>query len=851
MLLKHPLFRRFFRRLKRFLFKKETLIGGVSAFLLILGAFSLWAASLRLPDVSSFNTRVISQSTKFYDRTGEILLFNTYENFRRTSVPLTDVSRNLRNASVAIEDAEFYEHIGIKPTAILRAVLSNALITFHLSSGYTQGGSTITQQVVKNSLLTTDKKISRKIKEWVLALKLEKVLTKDQILEIYLNDAPYGGNVYGAEEASLLFFGIPAKSLTMGQAAYLAALPQAPSYYSPYGNHVDKLEARKNLVLSEMLRRGFITQSEYDAAKTEVVEFRPPVRSSVIAPHFVFYLKDYLIEKYGIKALDEKGLKVTTSIDATLQQKAQDIVNKYTLSNAKKFDAENAGLVAIDPKTGQILVMVGSRDYFDKGIDGNFNVTLAKRQPGSSFKPFVYATAFKEGYTPETVVWDAKTQFSTSCAPENFSKASPCFSPDNYDNKFRGPVTLRSAIAESLNVPSVKVLYLTGINDALQTARDLGITTLTNSDRYGLTLVLGGGEVTLLEMTSAYGVFANDGVRNPSTGILKIEDGEGIILEEFEQRDSSVISNDVARTVSDVLSDNEARSPTFGERSALHFPGRDVAAKTGTTNDYRDAWVLGYTPSFVAGAWAGNNDNRVMQRKVAGLIVAPMWNEFMNYALQTVPNENFKQATPLDETTLPPPLRGIWQGGDGSIIDKRTGLPATLETPAEFREERLAPSVHSILYWINKTNPLGPRPQTPDGDPQFAYWEFGIKKWIEQNGLPTNKILSGVYTNTTVTTFGAVNDVSLSGVLNNASYPLSGVISFSVLQSSSFQISHVEVFLNDTLVGTRLASPFTFSFTLRERQSILKNKNLLKVVAYDFSNNKKELLVSFAVDLSR
>ncbi|MDO8492893.1 MAG: PBP1A family penicillin-binding protein [bacterium] len=809
------------RRFRRFLLKKETLLVVFSGVLLLLGLFALWAANLRLPDVSSFNDRVVSQSTKFYDRTGQILLFNTYENVRRTSVPLTDISKNLRNATVAIEDVEFYQHHGIKPTSILRAMFANAT-----SLEFSQGGSTITQQVVKNSLLTSEKSVTRKLKEWVLALKLERVMSKDQILEIYLNEAPYGGNIYGAEEASQTFFGVSSRSLTLAQAAYLAALPQAPSYYSPYGNHLDGLLKRKDLVLQKMLENKFITEGEYNEAKKEAVVFRPQVRSSLLAPHFVFFVKDYLEQKYGVRALDEQGLRVTTTIDATLQQKAEEILKRQALANKEKFDAENASLVAIDPKTGQILSMVGSRDYFDKEIGGNFNVALAKRQPGSSFKPFVYATAFKKGYTPETVVFDAKTQFGTECPPEDLSKEKPCFSPDNYDNKFRGPVSFRSAIAQSLNVPSVKVLYLAGISDSIQTARDVGITTLSNANQYGLTLVLGGGEVSLLEMVSSYGVFANDGVRNPYTGILKIENSDGNTLEEFTPKDSAVLSSDVARTISDVLSDNSARSPTFGEQSALYFPGRQVAVKTGTTNDYRDAWIIGYTPSLVVGSWAGNNDNRPMQKKVAGLIVAPMWNEFMSYALQTVPNERFKQVAPTDESKLPPALRGIWWGGD-------TG------------------EIHSILYWLNKNNILGGKPANPESDPQFLRWEYGIKKWINENGVPPiNPLLVTTPGSLSATVNNSEGKISINGLSEGIVYPFSSAISFSVLGVGIFDLARTEVFLNNSLISTLNRPPFYFSFSPKDYFRSLKENSVIKVIGYDIDGNKKEASINFSLDFN-
>lgn len=792
----------------------------LSAGFIFTGFFLLWVATLKLPDVSNFQARIVAESTRFFDREGKTLLFNTYENIRRTAVPLEDMSPFLKQATIAIEDSEFYEHIGIKPTAILRAVLVNAT-----SLSFSQGGSTITQQVVKNSLLTQEKSIPRKIKEWVLALKLERVLTKDQILEIYLNESPYGGNIYGAEEASLNFFGKSSKDLTLPEAAYLAALPQAPSYYSPYGNHKDDLEKRKNLVLAKMLENGMISKEEHDDAKNRIVEWKPLVRSSALAPHFTFYLKDYLAEKYGEHVLSQGGLNIITTIDAELQKKAEEIVKKYALENESKFDAENAGLLAIDPKTGQILAMVGSRDFFDKEIDGNFNITLAKRQPGSSFKPFVYATALKKGYTDKTILFDVKTEFSARCTPDSkplYSGAN-CYSPQNFDNIFRGPVTLRDALAQSMNVPAVKTLYLVGLNSAIQTAEEMGITSLNDPERLGLTLVLGGGEVSLMELVGAYGGFANDGIRNQTTGILKITDKDGKTLEEYEENKKSVIDYNVARTISSILSDNRARSPAFGERSSLYFDGRAVAAKTGTTNDYRDAWVVGYTDAIVAGAWAGNNDNRPMQKKVAGQIVAPMWHEFMVFALSKYIGQEFPLPDPIqNEESLPPLLRGILPRENGNL--------------------------HSILYWIDKDNPRGGKPSNPQNDPQFVNWEYGVLAWIQNGGVPMEN-------------YNFEDEASVGGVLNSTDLinnfpsgtrPFSSPITFSV--NSNFggnEIKRVSVSINNRNILNLANAPFYISFSPRDIRSFISEENTIKVIATDSTGRDYSDEKKLYIDLNR
>ena len=620
--------------------------------------------------------------------------------------------------------------------AIVRAVFVN------LTSGSkVQGGSTITQQVIKNSILTQEKSYTRKIKEWILAIKLERAMGKEEILSLYLNESPYGGTVYGVEEASQRFFNKSAKDVTLAESAYLAALPQAPTFYSPYGQNKEKLDERKNVVLNRMVELNFITAEEAEKAKKEQVVFIPrEEKGGIKAPHFVEYVRSYLENKYGKEALETGGLNVTTTLDWELQKEAENVVTEYGKINETNFNAKNAGMVGIDPKTGQILVMIGSRDYFDTTNDGNFNVTLAHRQPGSSFKPFVYATAFKKGYTPETVLFDLPTEFQTTCTPEGFpisSEVDPadCYMPQNYDEIYRGPINLKNALAQSINIPSIKLLYLVGIEDAIQTARELGITGLTDANQYGLTLVLGGGEVTPLDMTNAYSVFANDGIRNPSTPILKVVDSEGFTLEEYSQNGVRVLDENVARQINDVLSDFTAKLPAYGENSPLRFYDREVASKTGTTNDTKDAWVVGYTPNFALGVWVGNNDNTPMVKKVAGMITAPMWRAFMDKVLPTLPVEKFTKPAPLNEEGIKPVLRGDWKGGFEYIIDKASGKLATEYTPPEMKEKKTVTQVHTILYWLNKRDPMGPAPIYPQQDPQFTAWETSIRKWVSSQGI--------------------------------------------------------------------------------------------------------------------
>ncbi|MDO8481884.1 MAG: PBP1A family penicillin-binding protein [bacterium] len=772
------------------------------------GILVAWATILKIPAIDNFQNRKVAESTKIYDRTGNVLLYDVHGTMRRTAVPLDEISPNLRNAAVAIEDAEFYQHYGFRPLSFLRALAVDIL-----SLKFVQGGSTITQQVVKNALLTQDKTIIRKIKEIILAIKLERVYSKDQILGTYLNETSYGGTIYGVQEASQYFFGIDAKGVSLAQAAYMAALPQAPTRYSPYGNHRDELEKRKNLVLQKMKENGFITNIEYENAVNEKVEFNDTAEAGIKAPHFVFYVREYLEGKYGADAVENGGLQVITTLDYDLQKMAEDTLTKAALSNEKNFNASNAGLVAIDPKTGQILTMVGSRGYFDPEIEGKVNIALANRQPGSAFKPFVYATALGKGYTPDTIVFDLKTQFGSACRPDDFSDEPPCYSPENFDQKFRGPMTLRGAIAQSVNVPSVKVLYLAGITDSLKTASDMGITTLGDKNQYGLTLVLGGGEVNLLEMTGAYGVFANDGVRNPSTGIMNVKDASGNELETYEQNSSRVLDSQIARQMNDILSDNVARTPEFGADSPLYFPDASVADKTGTTNDYHDAWVVGYTTGVSVGAWAGNNDNSPMQKKIAAFIVAPMWHEVTAYAVAKYPSEPFVPPAPETELdSLPPVLRGNWN-----------------TNPSQ--------GVHEILYWTKKGDPRSGTPPNPASDPQFALWEYPVQLWVAAN--PTS-------TPPPTTSFPVDNAVQASRFAITS--PQSGTIvsSFAPIAISASHphpesVSRVSYYLNGGFIGAATQAPFTISIFSASHGPVT-----LRAVA-ESASGKEESTISFTI----
>lgn len=827
---------------------KNTLLLGAGLFVLLTGIIIIFLSSLNIPDFHSFEDRKIENSTQIYDRTGEILLYDIHQDVKRTNIPFEQMGSNIKNATIAIEDSEFYTHSGVKITSTVRAILSNIL-----GFGIGGGGSTITQQLVKNTLLTTNRSYVRKIKEWVLAVKIDNSMPKDKILEAYLNEIPYGGNIYGIETASKTYFNKNAAALTLAEAAYLASIPQSPTVLSPYGKNKSKLETRKNLVLSRMLQLKFITKEEYDKAKNEVVVFVPRAVTGIKAPHFVFWIKDYLEQKYGTDVVENGGLRVTTTIDSDLQAKGEEIVKEGALQNEKDWNGSNAGLVAIDPKTGQILTMVGSRDYFDKAIDGNFNIATATRQPGSSFKPFIYATAFNKGFTTDTVLFDLPTEFQSTC--DAYGKALPghsqqnCYKPNNYDGKFRGPINLRNALAQSINVIAVKLFYLAGLSDSLKTAENMGISTLKNINQYGLTLVIGGGEVSLLDMTSAYGIFANDGIKNPYTGILKVEDVNGKVLEEFQPKIQQILPKNTALTISDILSDEEARIPTFGTHSVLYIPNKDVAVKTGTTNNNKDAWTIGYSPSIVVGVWAGNNDNKPM-KKGGAAVAGPIWNKFITEALKIVPAESFeKPDLETDPATIKPVLRGYWQGNENFFIDKISGLLATPNTPKETLQEKVITDVHSILYWVNRNDILGEAPMGGgDNNSQFNHWEIPIQNWWAQN--------SGKYHITTWGEKPTASDnvhiisskpiVSILEPNNITTYSLNQKINLKILSSGSYPLQKIDIFINGIYIETK-QYPFNFSFTPQDIEN-LQDYNELKIISYDTVYNSSETILIFKVN---
>ncbi|HET7098774.1 MAG TPA: PBP1A family penicillin-binding protein [Patescibacteria group bacterium] len=573
-------------------------------------------------------------STKILDRNGQVL-YDIFSDKKRTPVNIKDIPLYLRQGTIAIEDKNFYTHGGFDPLGILRGFLRIFI------KGRAEGGSTLTQQLVKNVLLTNDRTVIRKVKEFILSIQIEKKYTKDQILQMYLNEAPYGGTAWGVEAAAETYFGKKVTDLDLVESAIISGLPQSPSRYSPYSSTPKAYIARTKDVLRRMREDGYITKDQEKQAVSQLdsVVFEPR-GSDFKAPHFVQYVQKILEDRYGEAAVQAGGLTVTTTLDLDLQEKAQAIVSEE-IAKVEKQHITNGASVVMNPETGEILSMVGSKNFLATDYDGQVNVTTSLRQPGSSFKPFTYVTGFKKGYTPATLLMDVPTTFPGGVG-------QPDYTPVNYDGKYRGPIQVRYALGNSINVPAVKMLALVGIRDVLQTATDMGITTLPPTketlSRVGLSLTLGGGEVRLLDMTDAYSAFVNKGYRVDPVAILKVTDVNGKVLEDNKpQKGKSVLSEESAFLINSVLSDNSARKDIFGLNSNLNIAGRNVMVKTGTTNDKRDNWTMGGNSNAMVGVWVGNNDNSPMLNVASGVSGAsPIWRRILIEALNHKPDVSFE-----------------------------------------------------------------------------------------------------------------------------------------------------------------------------------------------------------------
>ncbi|MAF13493.1 MAG: hypothetical protein CMI53_01195 [Parcubacteria group bacterium] len=817
-----------------------TLIGLAIAIGGILSIIMLAWIAKDLPNPNRIIERSVAQSTKIFDSTGESLLYDVHGAEKRTVVELSDIPQFVQQATLIAEDKKFYEHGGISFTGILRSVIVN-----FLKGGKVQGGSTLTQQLVKNAVLTPEKTYTRKIKEIILSYQIEKKFSKDEILKLYFNEIPYGSVAYGVEAAAQTYFGKGITEITLAEAAILASLPKAPTYYSPYGSHQDDLLGRQQFILNGMADAGYITQEDADKAAEEELEFKKRTEN-IVAPHFIMYVREYLTEKYGELVVEQGGLQVKTTLDLYKQGLAEEVITEIAETNAENWDANNAALVAIDTKTGQIEAMVGSKDYFadpapedcNPGIDCVFdpqvNTSIRLRQPGSSFKPIVFTAAFKKGYTPETVLYDVNTVF------QNYDLKD--YEPKNYDLVEHGPVTIRKSLQGSLNIPAVKAIFLTGVDNVIDLAEDLGYTSLSNRSRFGLSLVLGGGEVKLLEHTNAFAVLAREGEWHPPVAILEVKDKDGNILEEYEKKDKKVLSTELARQINNVLSDNSARAYVFGENNYLTLGGRDVAAKTGTTDDYRDAWTIGYTPSLAVGVWVGNNNNETMRRGAAGgVVAAPIWNGFMRRVLGDTPFESFKG--PKEITTDKPVLNGSITEGIKVKIDKITGKLATSLTPENQVEEKIFRQTHSILHYINKDDPQGSSGPNLNSE-QYTRWEDAVQLWAEKNNYvseepPTE--FDDIHTTADRPTIKITSPNQNQTITDRS-------LTAEVSASAPRGVKLVEYYINDRLLKEVASPPFNLNVFI-EDPNITAGFYQFTAIAYDDIGNNKSVTINLNMQL--
>jgi 1A family penicillin-binding protein len=622
-----------------FFFQIAAALALATGLVLLGGVYSIYALYVDdLPPLSQLSDRLAFQTSQILDRKGRLLYeVHDKDGGKRTLVGLSDIPTQLINATIATEDKDFYTNLGLDPIGLARAVFDN-----YTKGQIVSGASTITQQLARNVLLTqeerTDQSYGRKLREAVLALQISQRYPKDQILEMYLNEVYYGHMSYGVEAAAQTYFGRHVADLTLAESTMLAGLPQAPSQYDPYINFQAAKE-RQAHVLDRMVAEGYITRMEAEKAKAEPLHLQPQRPAIIEAPHFVMYVRQLLEQKYGTNLLYRGGLKITTTLDLDYNRAAERAIRDQ-LQYLKAQNANNAALVSVDPKTGEILAMVGSKDYFDAGIDGEVNVALARRQPGSTIKPILYVAAFMKGWAPATIIVDEPTDFPS--AP-----GQPPYRPHNFDLLFSGPMTIRSALATSKNIPAVKALMFVGIPDFVKVADSLGIR-VEKPEIYGLSLALGAGETRLLDLVGAYATLDNKGIRVPPVAILRIEDRQGNVLEQYKPPEGRQLVGPVqAYMITSILSDNTAREPLQGANSPLKLT-RPAAAKTGSTDDYKDSWTIGYTPTLVAGVWVGNTDGTPMKEVVGSLGAGRIWHQYM---------ETVTAGTPVVDFAPPPDLR--------------------------------------------------------------------------------------------------------------------------------------------------------------------------------------------------
>jgi 1A family penicillin-binding protein len=821
------------------LFRKENIaktligcfIGGFGLCLLTAGVAYAWV-SKDLASIADVEARAINESTKIYARDGQTVLYELGDN-KRADVPLDQIDEEIRQATIALEDRDFYEHSGFKIRSIVRALLANLTGGFIVKG---QGGaSTLTQQFIKNAILTNERTYTRKLKEVILAVRLEQKYSKDEVLNMYLNEIYYGANYQGVQTASLEYFGKPASDVSLAQAATLAAIPQDPV---DLPREPERLKARRDYALEQMAALGYITQEESEAAKLEEVVINEQV-TKIKAPHFVFMVSSYLEEKYGQTTVRKGGLKVVTTLDWDKQQKAETAITDG-MAKVDRYGGDNAALVSMDTHTGQILALVGSRDFFDEEHDGQFNVaTSFNRQPGSSFKPIVYLTAYTKGYTPDTKLYDVETDFPSS-------DGGATYHPHNFSGEgaVNGPLTMRSALARSLNIPAVKTMYLVGVDNALNMAESLGYTSLKDRSTYGLSLALGAGGVSLVEHTAAFGTFAREGVYHAPSTILTVYDKNGKVLEEWKNEERRAVDEQYARMLNSVLSDSAARGSTF---ATLNLSDRPTAAKTGTSNDFRDAWTMGFTPSVVTGVWTGRNDFQPMGHLADGIVIAaPIWQAYMASILTGTPREDFKTPSYTPATEV---LGGNIENIVTKPVDAISGAIIPDEClatyPAEYVATKDFKETHTILHYIDKEDPTGAAPEDPTDDPMYNSWENAVQAWVKGAGRE-NEYLSDSTPRTScdMRDPNQQPEVTITSLEDNVSYARSEfAISANVKPGKGRTITAVEYIIDvitvDSAPGLSITSDEEVTSTYRPK-TLTAGKHTVRVRVTDDNGNTAE-----------
>lgn len=809
-------------------------IGFVGFFLSIfLGFAGLAYFSRDLPSPDRLTTRQIPQTTKIYSRDG-VLLYEIFGDQRRTLVQFKDTPQTLKDATVAAEDANFYTHQGFDYKGIVRAFLVTVIgktpISFLISKSWAeglQGGSTITQQLVKNTLLTSERTFTRKIKEFILAIQIERTYTKDQILQMYLNEAPYGGQAWGVGAAAEMYFGKDIKDLDLAQSAFLAGMPQSPSTYSPYGTHPTEWKGRQTYVLYLMEKHGFITAEQEAKAKAEELSF-VPLGQDIKAPHFVMYVKEQLVAEYGEKLVEQGGLKVTTTLNMKDQTIAEGEVTKQVdYLTRQGANASNAGLIAVNPKTGEILSWVGSKDYYDTKHSGNVDIITSSRQPGSSIKPIMYVTALKMGYTAATFLSDISTCFPGGAGLPNYC-------PQDWDSKFWGPMLMRDALDNSRNIPAVKMLQMVGVSNMMSQAKEMGITTFTDPSRYGLSLTLGGGEVKPIEMAQAFSVFASLGVKHDLVSILKVEDSGGKVLEEFKPSEGTkVLDPKYAYLMDNILSDYNSRSRTFG--SSLEI-GRTIAIKTGTTNDNRDAWTVGFTPSLVTAVWVGNFDNSPMNGIMGSTGASPIWKNFMTKVLKGTAQENWERPDGIIDVTVDALSGKIPQAGKNYPTKQEIFIKGTEPTQIDDFHVSVDECKQADLLatdW-DKSNDNVRTVDYKILKELNTVWQSGTDQWMNVHSNegygspPTQKCpiqINGQNVNGPVVT---IKSPVSSSIVNSDS------LDINVDVYSDKTITRVEFYLDNTLVTTLTSIPYSATFSFKSSDN---GDHEIEVRAYDSDGN--------------